>query len=123
MSALLASPRSQTPWQYRQTGRRPSELAQGMFPALKEGWEALPCHKTTASNFFPHRLSDFSLILSFFPQDCDMLACHNYWHWALYLIEKVRWPAVLSYVDVQRTKSLSTFCSTLGITFCVFTFK
>lgn len=38
----------------------------------------------------PNRLSDFSLILSFFPQDSDMLACHNYWHWALYLIEKVR---------------------------------
>ena len=30
------------------------------------------------------------LILLFFPQDSDMLACHNYWHWALYLIEKVR---------------------------------
>ncbi|XP_031993863.1 tetratricopeptide repeat protein 38 [Hylobates moloch] len=23
-------------------------------------------------------------------KDSDMLACHNYWHWALYLIEKVR---------------------------------
>uniref|UniRef100_A0A8C0K8J4 Tetratricopeptide repeat protein 38 n=1 Tax=Canis lupus dingo TaxID=286419 RepID=A0A8C0K8J4_CANLU len=30
-------------------------------------------------------------------KDSDMLACHNYWHWALYLIEKVRRPAVLSY--------------------------
>lgn len=33
-----------------------------------------------------------SLIPFFFPQDSDMLACHNYWHWALYLIEKVSWP-------------------------------
>lgn len=33
------------------------------------------------------------LTLSFFPQDSDMLACHNYWHWALYLIEKVSWLA------------------------------
>lgn len=35
------------------------------------------------------------LTLLFSPQGSDMLACHNYWHWALYLIEKVRWPAVL----------------------------
>lgn len=27
--------------------------------------------------------------LFFFPQNSDMLACHNYWHWALYFIEKV----------------------------------
>lgn len=27
----------------------------------------------------------------FFPlKVCDMLACHNYWHWALYNIEKVK---------------------------------
>lgn len=31
-----------------------------------------------------------------------MLACHNYWHWALYLIEKVRRPAVFPCADVQR---------------------
>lgn len=43
-----------------------------------------------------------------------MLACHNYWHWALYLIEKVSWLAVLSYKDVQRNKYLSTFCGSPG---------
>uniref|UniRef100_A0A8P0S6U0 Tetratricopeptide repeat protein 38 n=1 Tax=Canis lupus familiaris TaxID=9615 RepID=A0A8P0S6U0_CANLF len=29
-------------------------------------------------------------------KDSDMLACHNYWHWALYLIEKVRRPVLPS---------------------------
>lgn len=38
----------------------------------------------------PHSLSRLPLTLSSSPQDADMLACHNYWHWALYLIEKVK---------------------------------
>lgn len=63
------------------------------------------------------------LMLLFFPQDSDMLACHNYWHWALYLIEKVRGPAVLTYKDVgpyifvrshpPRKEMFSAFCCTL----------
>lgn len=52
--------------------------------------------------------ADASLILSFLLQDSDMLACHNYWHWALYLIEKVRRLAVLSCEDVQSKKHF--FC-------------
>lgn len=51
--------------------------------------EVLHGHETTSVLFFP-AVCQFSLILSFLPQDSDMLACHNYWHWALYLIEKVR---------------------------------
>uniref|UniRef100_H2QLW5 Tetratricopeptide repeat protein 38 n=1 Tax=Pan troglodytes TaxID=9598 RepID=H2QLW5_PANTR len=35
-------------------------------------------------------------------KDSDMLACHNYWHWALYLIEK-------------REKDFSSFCYALGL--------
>lgn len=29
------------------------------------------------------------IYLFVFLQNSDMLACHNYWHWALYFIEKV----------------------------------
>ena len=29
------------------------------------------------------------IFICLFVQGCDMLACHNYWHWALYYIEKV----------------------------------
>uniref|UniRef100_G1NXE9 Tetratricopeptide repeat protein 38 n=2 Tax=Myotis lucifugus TaxID=59463 RepID=G1NXE9_MYOLU len=29
----------------------------------------------------------------------DMLACHNYWHWALYLIEKGEYEAALTIYD------------------------
>ncbi|XP_042638866.1 tetratricopeptide repeat protein 38 [Orycteropus afer afer] len=36
---------------------------------------------------------------SFFPQDSDMLACHNYWHWALYLIEEGDYEAALTIYD------------------------
>ncbi|KAI5623874.1 tetratricopeptide repeat protein 38 isoform X1, partial [Silurus asotus] len=32
---------------------------------------------------------------------CDMLACHNYWHWALYHIEKGEYEAALSIFDEQ----------------------
>lgn len=55
-----------------------------------------------------------------------MLACHNYWHWALYLIEKVRRPAVLSCEHVQRKKNfsaLATLRSLCSLTFRVRTCK
>ncbi|XP_005379564.1 PREDICTED: tetratricopeptide repeat protein 38 isoform X2 [Chinchilla lanigera] len=32
-------------------------------------------------------------------KDSDMLACHNYWHWALYLIEKGEYEAALTIYD------------------------
>ncbi|KAL4612798.1 tetratricopeptide repeat protein 38 isoform X1 [Arapaima gigas] len=32
---------------------------------------------------------------------CDMLACHNYWHWALYFIEKGEYEAALGIYDSQ----------------------
>uniref|UniRef100_A0A8C9SW89 Tetratricopeptide repeat protein 38 n=1 Tax=Scleropages formosus TaxID=113540 RepID=A0A8C9SW89_SCLFO len=32
---------------------------------------------------------------------CDMLACHNYWHWALYFIEKGEYEAALEIYDEQ----------------------
>lgn len=48
----------------------------------------LPAARPWAVRMFPH-----SPVLS---QGSDMLACHNYWHWALYLIEKVRWPGCLT---------------------------
>ena len=40
-----------------------------------------------------------------------MLACHNYWHWALYLIEKVRRIVVFSCKGVQGKKNVPTFQS------------
>lgn len=36
-----------------------------------------------------------------------MLACHNYWHWALYLIEKVRWAALI--LSRRPVKSVSFY--------------
>ena len=54
-----------------------------------------------------------SAFLSFFLQDSDMLACHNYWHWALYLIEKVGYLAlwlVSPSADVQRRALAPTMC-------------
>ncbi|KAM9292903.1 tetratricopeptide repeat protein 38 isoform 2-T2 [Morus bassanus] len=32
-------------------------------------------------------------------EDSDMLACHNYWHWALYFIEKGEYEAALTIYD------------------------
>ncbi|XP_039396518.1 tetratricopeptide repeat protein 38-like isoform X1 [Mauremys reevesii] len=32
-------------------------------------------------------------------KDCDMLACHNYWHWALYFIGKGDYEAALTIYD------------------------
>ncbi|KAG7454285.1 hypothetical protein MATL_G00258000 [Megalops atlanticus] len=34
-------------------------------------------------------------------EGCDMLACHNYWHWALYFIEKGDYEAALKIYDSQ----------------------
>ncbi|KAM9481306.1 tetratricopeptide repeat protein 38 isoform 2-T2 [Clarias gariepinus] len=35
---------------------------------------------------------------------CDMLACHNYWHWALYHIEKGEYEAALTIFDEQLSR-------------------
>nr|XP_015208710.1 PREDICTED: tetratricopeptide repeat protein 38 isoform X2 [Lepisosteus oculatus] len=32
-------------------------------------------------------------------KECDMLACHNYWHWALYFIEKGEYEDALTIYD------------------------
>ncbi|KAM4618155.1 tetratricopeptide repeat protein 38 [Polymixia lowei] len=37
-------------------------------------------------------------------QGCDMLACHNYWHWALYFIEKGQYEAALKIFDSQVSR-------------------
>lgn len=74
-------------------------------------------HKTTPRNCFPPQAVRFfsnSLVLS---QDSDMLACHNYWHWALYLIEKVRRPAVLSYKYVREITIFLRFTGSWGLYF------
>ncbi|KAH0616378.1 hypothetical protein JD844_027423, partial [Phrynosoma platyrhinos] len=34
-------------------------------------------------------------------KDSDMLSCHNYWHWALYFIEKGDYEAALTIYDTQ----------------------
>ncbi|XP_043824617.1 tetratricopeptide repeat protein 38 isoform X2 [Dromiciops gliroides] len=39
-------------------------------------------------------------------KDRDMLACHNYWHWALYLIEKGEYEAALTIYDEHIEPSL-----------------
>ncbi|XP_056137450.1 tetratricopeptide repeat protein 38 [Lampris incognitus] len=38
-------------------------------------------------------------------QGCDMLACHNYWHWALYYVEKGQYEAALTIFDEQVSRS------------------
>ncbi|XP_028813402.1 tetratricopeptide repeat protein 38 isoform X1 [Denticeps clupeoides] len=43
-------------------------------------------------------------------QGSDMLACHNYWHWALYFIEKGDYEAALGVFDSQ----ISRCCLTSG---------
>ncbi|KAJ8002903.1 hypothetical protein DPEC_G00163790 [Dallia pectoralis] len=35
---------------------------------------------------------------------CDMLACHNYWHWALYFLEKGEYEAALNIFDSQVSR-------------------
>uniref|UniRef100_A0A8D2B4E5 Tetratricopeptide repeat protein 38 n=1 Tax=Sciurus vulgaris TaxID=55149 RepID=A0A8D2B4E5_SCIVU len=39
-------------------------------------------------------------------KDSDMLACHNYWHWALYLIETGEYEAALTVYDKHILPSL-----------------
>ncbi|ETE59809.1 Tetratricopeptide repeat protein 38, partial [Ophiophagus hannah] len=39
-------------------------------------------------------------------KDSDMLACHNYWHWALYFIEKGDYEAALTIYDTYIAPSL-----------------
>nr|XP_015847110.1 tetratricopeptide repeat protein 38-like [Peromyscus maniculatus bairdii] len=41
-------------------------------------------------------------------KDSDMLACHNYWHWALYLIEKGDYEAALTIYD-SHVSTLTLF--------------
>ncbi|XP_072452692.1 tetratricopeptide repeat protein 38 isoform X6 [Notamacropus eugenii] len=48
-------------------------------------------------------------------EDCDMLACHNYWHWALYLIEKGEHEAALTIYDEHIAPSLMTSGSMLDM--------
>lgn len=46
-------------------------------------------------------------------QGCDMLACHNYWHWALYFIEKGDYEAALGIFDKQVSKRCGPSASML----------
>ncbi|XP_039210518.1 tetratricopeptide repeat protein 38 [Crotalus tigris] len=56
--------------------------------------------------------ADFKGGLAFMKQtennwkDSDMLACHNYWHWALYYIEKGDYEAALTIYDTHIAPSL-----------------
>ncbi|XP_060695402.1 tetratricopeptide repeat protein 38 [Hemiscyllium ocellatum] len=45
----------------------------------------------------------------------DMLACHNYWHWALYHIEKGDYDSALSIYDARVSKSCFETASMLDI--------
>ncbi|XP_018425895.1 PREDICTED: tetratricopeptide repeat protein 38 [Nanorana parkeri] len=48
-------------------------------------------------------------------KDGDMLACHNYWHWALYFIEKGEYEAALTLFDNHISPSCKTSGSMLDI--------
>ncbi|XP_036093570.1 tetratricopeptide repeat protein 38 isoform X4 [Rousettus aegyptiacus] len=48
-------------------------------------------------------------------KDSDMLACHNYWHWALYLIEKGEYEAALTIYDEHIFPSLRTSGAMLDV--------
>lgn len=48
-------------------------------------------------------------------KDSDMLACHNYWHWALYLIEKGEYEAALTIYDNHILPRLQTSGSMLDV--------
>ncbi|XP_064224290.1 tetratricopeptide repeat protein 38 isoform X3 [Aotus nancymaae] len=48
-------------------------------------------------------------------KDSDMLACHNYWHWALYLIEKGEYEAALTIYDTHILPSLQAGGSMLDV--------
>ncbi|KAG8517956.1 Tetratricopeptide repeat protein 38, partial [Galemys pyrenaicus] len=47
--------------------------------------------------------------------DRDMLACHNYWHWALYLIEKGEYEAALTIYDTHILPSLQASGAMLDV--------
>ncbi|XP_006866892.1 PREDICTED: tetratricopeptide repeat protein 38 [Chrysochloris asiatica] len=48
-------------------------------------------------------------------KDSDMLACHNYWHWALYLIEKGDYEAALTIYDNHILPSLQASGAMLDV--------
>ncbi|KAB0386574.1 hypothetical protein FD755_001530, partial [Muntiacus reevesi] len=48
-------------------------------------------------------------------KDSDMLACHNYWHWALYLIEKGEYEAALTIYDDHILPSLQASGAMLDV--------
>ncbi|XP_039719107.1 tetratricopeptide repeat protein 38 [Pteropus medius] len=48
-------------------------------------------------------------------KDSDMLACHNYWHWALYLIEKGEYEAALTIYDEHIFPNLRTSGAMLDV--------
>ncbi|KAM5333436.1 tetratricopeptide repeat protein 38 isoform 1-T1 [Glossophaga mutica] len=48
-------------------------------------------------------------------KDSDMLACHNYWHWALYLIEKGEYEAALTIYDDHILPSLQASGTMLDV--------
>ncbi|KAM4838605.1 tetratricopeptide repeat protein 38 isoform X1 [Urocitellus parryii] len=48
-------------------------------------------------------------------KDSDMLACHNYWHWALYLIEKGEYEAALTIYDQHILPSLRSSGAMLDV--------
>uniref|UniRef100_A0A673UAC6 Tetratricopeptide repeat protein 38 n=1 Tax=Suricata suricatta TaxID=37032 RepID=A0A673UAC6_SURSU len=48
-------------------------------------------------------------------KDSDMLACHNYWHWALYLIEKGEYEAALTIYDNHVLPSLKASGAMLDV--------
>uniref|UniRef100_A0A667ZGN1 Tetratricopeptide repeat protein 38 n=1 Tax=Myripristis murdjan TaxID=586833 RepID=A0A667ZGN1_9TELE len=48
-------------------------------------------------------------------QGCDVLACHNYWHWALYFIEKGQYEAALKIFDSQISRQLKASGSMLDV--------
>ncbi|XP_015357276.1 tetratricopeptide repeat protein 38 isoform X2 [Marmota marmota marmota] len=48
-------------------------------------------------------------------EDSDMLACHNYWHWALYLIEKGEYEAALTIYDQHILPSLRSSGAMLDV--------
>uniref|UniRef100_A0A8B9KDU1 Tetratricopeptide repeat domain 38 n=1 Tax=Astyanax mexicanus TaxID=7994 RepID=A0A8B9KDU1_ASTMX len=58
------------------------------------------------------------VILRYMLYVCDMLACHNYWHWALYHVEKGEYEAALKIYDDQVSNSIShstCFCAMVGV--------
>ncbi|XP_004478048.1 tetratricopeptide repeat protein 38 isoform X1 [Dasypus novemcinctus] len=48
-------------------------------------------------------------------KDADLLACHNYWHWALYLIEKGDYEAALTIYDDHILPSLRSSGAMLDV--------